>query len=319
MDEHPAEFDQITAVLRDDRFKERATLPYGGASEHNVVIETASVLPSRPDGASHGGVQRHCADTAVVGDAGEPGSAQLHLRSTCRPGSRTTVRSSQPDRFFPNHAGARQPLDAGQGPPSRSTFLLMTNPDALADFLSLVADVDVPRLGWPTSLLPPDGVHVEAFERGSSLSIFASSEGAEAGARLDLITREVVVTSSGMDAVQERALRRLVLSYVADRNAFDEQCGIETHPAPPDRGEDDPDRWTSMQLLAAVTEGSWYPPAPARKRHADWAEFFARTEEFNREFRRPRDVATAPRPVPPQAGQSSAGLATPDPPGPAGE
>ncbi|PZF02806.1 hypothetical protein DEJ01_09775 [Curtobacterium sp. MCLR17_040] len=31
MDEHPAELDQITAVLRDDRFKERATLPYGGA------------------------------------------------------------------------------------------------------------------------------------------------------------------------------------------------------------------------------------------------------------------------------------------------
>lgn len=197
----------------------------------------------------------------------------------------------------------------------------MTTEDSLVDFLSLVADVDVPRLGWPTSLLPPDGVHVSAVERagGSSLSIFASSEGAEAGVRLDLITREVVVTSSGMDAVQERTLRRLVLSYVADRNAFDEQCGIDTRPAPPDRGEDDPDRWTSMQLLAAVTDGSWYPPAPARRDPANWAEFFARAEEFNREFRRPDDVATAPRPVPPQAGQSSAGPATPDPPGPAGE
>jgi len=195
----------------------------------------------------------------------------------------------------------------------------MTTPDALADFLSLIADVDVPRLGWPTSLLPPDGVHVEAFERGSSLSIFASSEGAEAGARLDLITREVVVTSSGMDAVQERALRRLVLSYVADRNAFDEQCGIDTHPAPPNRGEDDPDNWTSMQLLAAVTDGSWYPPAPARRNPANWAEFFARTEEFNREFRKPDDEAKALRQVPPRVGQSSADPATPDPPRPAEE
>lgn len=244
-----------------------------------------------------------------------PRNPEPHVDSSARTGQREV--SVTPD---PTRSKSGRP-EAGQKYSSGFTFLVMTAPDVLADFLSLVADVDVPRLGWPTSLLPPDGVHVSAVERkgGSSVSIFASSEGAEAGARLDLITREVVVTSSGMDVVQERALRRLVLSYVADRNAFDEQCGVDTHPAPPNRGEDDPDKWTSMQLLAAVTDGSWYPPAPARRNPANWAEFFARTEEFNREFRGPDDVATAPRPVPPQAGQSSAGLATPDPPGPAGE
>ena len=178
---------------------------------------------------------------------------------------------------------------------------------------------EVPRVGWPTTVVPPVGVRVRASERSTALTITVTGSDAEAFARLDLQTREVVVDAFGGRTDMQRNLRRIALTYADDRSDFDERCGIDVHPGFPDFEQENPNSWTPMQYLAYSTIGYWYPPLPRTNDIDGWLQFIAVSDRFNAELRVLSGEATAPRQVPPQAGQSSADPATPDLQGPAEE
>jgi hypothetical protein len=178
---------------------------------------------------------------------------------------------------------------------------------------------DIPRLGWPTTVLPPRRVRVTAIERTAAVTVIVTDGRFEGTARLDLETREVLVSATGRDEGHRSSLRRLTLEYVADRNDFDETCGIDTRPASPSFDEHDPDTWTEFQLLADVTASDWYPPPPAERSPAAWAVFYDTAHRFNDRLTTQDDAATTPHPTPPQAARSSADPATPDPSTPAAE
>jgi hypothetical protein len=198
-------------------------------------------------------------------------------------------------------------------------FLVMNDGDAtLRAVAAELSHRDLPRVGWPTTVVPPAGVRVRARERGSALTITVTGADAEAFARLDLQTREVVVDAFGGSTDVQRNLRRIALTYADDRSAFDERCGINVHPGFPDFEQEDLNSWTPMQYLAYSTIGYWYPPLPRRNDVDGWLQFIAASDRFNAELRALSDVAKAPRQVPPRDEQSSAGPATPDLPGPAG-
>lgn len=191
--------------------------------------------------------------------------------------------------------------------------------DVLLDIVEALRGHDIPRLGWPTSVLPPRGVHVTAYERPSTVTIVVSKGRSEGTARLDLETREVAVSATARSEQHRSRLRRLALAYVADRNDFDERSGIDVRPNPPLFDEQDADTWTPMQLVADVTGADWYPPTPQERSPAAWAAFYATAHRFNDRFMAPDVEATTLRPTPPRGGQLSANPATPDPGAPAGE
>ncbi|MCJ1715087.1 hypothetical protein [Curtobacterium sp. VKM Ac-2922] len=162
---------------------------------------------------------------------------------------------------------------------------------------------DVPRVGWPASVVPPPGVHVEAVERASVVTIVVTEGRRHAAARLDLDTREVAVSTTGRDEQTRSKLRRIALHFVADRNAFDRRAGIETRSAPPSFDPGDPDTWTEMQLLADVTDSDWYPPEPVDRGSDGWAAFYATAHRFNDRFTQPDAAATVQHPAPPRGGR----------------
>lgn len=178
---------------------------------------------------------------------------------------------------------------------------------------------DIPRVGWPTMVLPPHGVRVTAIERAAAVTVVVTNGRHEGTARLDLETREALVSATGRDDGHRSSLRRLALEYVTDRNDFDERCGLNVRPDPPTFDEHDPDTWTEMQLLADVTDSDWYPPPPSERSPAAWAVFYDTAHRFNDRFTTQDDAATTPHPTQPQAVQSSADPATPDPSTPAAE
>nr|WP_253206123.1 hypothetical protein [Curtobacterium sp. L6-1] len=196
----------------------------------------------------------------------------------------------------------------------------MTNRDAeLQEFAAALSAYEIPRVGWPTSVLPPKGVRVRGSEHGSSVNIFVSSADGEAIARLDLETREVIVDATGDNEDILRLLQRLALRYVADRDDFDERRGVEVRPAPPEFLEDDPDTWSPLQLFAHITNSYWYPPGPSVPDLDGWLRFSVDTVRFNEwRVRRP-DGARAQHPDPLQAERWFADPATPDQPAPAAE
>ncbi len=160
-------------------------------------------------------------------------------------------------------------------------FLVMTTSDSLLAFVAWARLRDVPRVGWPVSFLPPPGVHVRATERNSTLNVFVTSDDSdvECLARLDLETREVVASPAG---AAHRRLRRLALRFVADRNAYDRRCGLDTTPPPPDFTLTDDATWSDMQLLAIVTKGLWYPPDPDLEDARTRLHSIALATRFNR-------------------------------------
>ncbi|MFJ4220005.1 hypothetical protein [Curtobacterium luteum] len=158
-----------------------------------------------------------------------------------------------------------------------------------------------------------------ATERGAAVTVMVIDGRYEGVARLDLETREVAVSASGRSDAHRSSLRRLALEYVADRNDYDERCGMDVRPTPPTFDERDSDTWTDMQLFADVTDSDWYPPPPAERSPAAWAVFYDTAHRFNDRFTTRDDAATTPRLTPPQAVQSSADPATPDPSTPAAE
>ena len=177
----------------------------------------------------------------------------------------------------------------------------------------------IPRLGWPTGLLPPRHVHVDAVERPGSVTVLLRFGASEAAARLDLQTREVAVSSSGGSAARQAGLRQLAVAYTDDRNNFDERNGVDVHPRPPVFSAEDPDTWTDMQLFAAVTKSDWYPPTPAANDTAGRSAALRDAAQFNDRPDHRGAAATTPQPAPPQGAQSSADPATPDPSAPAAE
>lgn len=197
-------------------------------------------------------------------------------------------------------------------------FLLMTGDGVLAELLALFRDRDVPRMGWPTTILPPAGFRAEAIERISNVTVIVTHGRFHGTARLDLETRETVVSASGRSEQIRSRLRRLALAFVADRNDYDERLGLTARPAPPTFDEHDTSTWTSMQFLADVTDSDWYPPEPAERSASAWAAFYATAHRFNDRFTTPGDAATTPHPAPPRVGRSSADPAMPDLRGPAG-
>ncbi|WP_146234107.1 hypothetical protein [Curtobacterium sp. MCPF17_046] len=184
--------------------------------------------------------------------------------------------------------------------------------DSLAEFLALTRNREIPRVGWPTSVLPPEGVLVEAIAHGSAVTIIVTRGKAHAAARLDLDTREVSISSVGRDAQLRQRLRRIALEFVADRNDYDHRCGLPTRLTPPTFDEHDPNTWTSMQELADLVDGDWYPPEPQERSPAGWAAFYEMAHRFNDRFTTQDASATTPHPTPPQDAQSSQGPATPD-------
>lgn len=191
----------------------------------------------------------------------------------------------------------------------------MTTGDA--ELLSIAAALsrhDIPRLGWPTSVVPPVGTHVRASERGGAVTITVTTTdgSSEAFARLDLDTREVVVDAFGGDAVRQRDLRRVALSFTDDRNAFDERCGINVHPWPPMFVQEDTSTWSPMQILAYSTIGYWYPPLPGPGDMNGWMQFFTLSGRFNGALRALSAEATTQRSTLPRGGRSSGDPATPD-------
>lgn len=191
--------------------------------------------------------------------------------------------------------------------------------DSLRQVASALQHRNIPRVGWPTTVLPPRGVSVTAVERAAAVTVIVSDGRFEGTARLDLETREVVVSATGCSEGHRASIRRLALEFVADRNDYDEHRGFNTQPTPPAFDEHDPDTWTELQLLADVTDSDWYPPPPTERSSAAWATFFETAHRFNDRFTTRDDAATTPRPNPPQAVRSSADPATPDPPTPAAE
>lgn len=189
--------------------------------------------------------------------------------------------------------------------------------DSLLQFLALIRDREIPRLGWPTSILLPRGFQAEAIAHGSAVTMVVKRGKSEAGARLDLDTREVAISSVGRDPQLRQRLRRLALAFVADRNDFDERCGLTTRPAPPRFDERDPATWTSMQELAEVIGGDWYPPEPQERSPTAWAAFYEMAHRFNDRLTTQDAAATTPHPNPLRDGRSSPGPATPDQPAPA--
>lgn len=199
-------------------------------------------------------------------------------------------------------------------------FLPMTNTAGarLIEFVAMFTGHEVPRLGWPTSVLPPRGIQVEAVAHASAVTVIVTRGTTNAAARLDLETREVVISSEGHDPGRRRRLRRLALEFVADRNDFDERCGLTTRLTPPTFDEHDPDTWTSMQELADVIGGDWYPPEPQERSPAAWAAFYEMAHRFNDRFTTQDAAATTLHPTPPRDEQSSPDPATPDRQAPAG-
>lgn len=193
-----------------------------------------------------------------------------------------------------------------------------TPPDGLTAFLALTRNREIPRLGWPTSVLPPEGVRVEAIAGSSAVTIVVTLGRPHAAARLDLDAREVSISSAGHDAQLRQRLRRLALEFVADRNDYDHRGGLPTRPAPPTFDEHDPGTWTSMQELASVVEGDWYPPEPQERSPAGWAAFYEMAHRFNDRFTTQDASATAPHLTRPQDVRSSQDPATPDQQAPAG-
>lgn len=177
----------------------------------------------------------------------------------------------------------------------------------------------IPRVGWPTSVLPPRDVKVTAREAARALTVQVERRRSWAVSRLDLDTREVVVSAKAHSDEARSRLRRIALEFIADRNAFDRLQGLATTPTPPAFDAHDAHTWSEMQLMADVTDADWYPPEPEDRSPASWASFYATAHQFNDRFTTPDAEATKPRPGPPPAGRSSAGPATPGPSGSAGE
>lgn len=215
-----------------------------------------------------------------------------------------------------------EPEDRGTAPEPRHppSAGRLTEGDRM---LRLVAEEldgrSVPRLGWPTALLPPRHVHVYAVERPGSVTVLLRFGASEAAARLDLQTREVAVSASGGSAARRAGLRQLAIAYADDRNDFDERNGIDVHPRPPVFSAQNPDTWTDMQMFAAVTDSDWYPPAPAADDTASSSAALRDAERFNNRPDHRGAAATRPQPAPPQGAQSSADPATLDPSAPAAE
>ncbi|OII30417.1 hypothetical protein BIU94_06475 [Curtobacterium sp. MMLR14_006] len=204
---------------------------------------------------------------------------------------------------------------------TRTTFILMTNEAAevLGRVVAALTDREVPRLGWPTSVVPLRGVRIEAIAHDSAVTVVVTDGSAEASARLDLESREVVISSSGGDAQLRRRLRCHTLEFVADRNDFDHRRGLMTRPAPPDFDEHDPGTWTSMQELADVVDDDWYPPEPRDREPSGWASFYATAHRFNDRLPNSDAVATTQHSDPLRGERWSAGPATPGQPAPAEE
>lgn len=196
-----------------------------------------------------------------------------------------------------------------------SMFLLMNRlmVDRLMLLAALLRDHEVPRVGWPTSVLSPRGVRIEVIECVGALTVTASALRGKATIRLDLSTRELVVSATGSTERRRSELRRVVLDLIADRNAFDRLSGIETRLPLPEFDEHDDKTWTEMQLLAAVCDADWCPPEPDDRSSAGWAEFYATAHRFNDRFATPADESITPRPIRPRAGRSSADRAMHDP------
>lgn len=189
---------------------------------------------------------------------------------------------------------------------SRSQGRLRRFADRLSAYL-------IPRVGCPTSILPPRDVAVSAREAASALTVLVEHRRSWAVARLDLVTREVIVDAKARSEEARAHLRRIALEFIADRNAFDRLQGLATTPAAPDFDAHDSKTWSEIQLLADVTSADWYPPEPEERTAAAWASFYDTAHRFNDRFMMPDGEATAPRPTPPPTGQSSAGPAMPDP------
>lgn len=177
----------------------------------------------------------------------------------------------------------------------------------------------IPRLGWPTGLLPPRHVHVDAVEGPGSVTVLLRFGASEAAARLDLQTREVAVSASGGSAARRAGLRRLAVAYTDDRNDFDGRNGVDLHPRPPVFSAEDPNTWSDMQLFAAVTDSDWYPPVPGANDPAGRSAALRDAARFNDRPVHRGAAATTPQPAPPQGAQPSADPATLDPSAPAAE
>lgn len=189
--------------------------------------------------------------------------------------------------------------------------------ESLRRLVAVFKGRQVPRVGWPTSVLPPRGVTVKVIEHDLSTTVLVEDGPFSAAARMDLATREVAVGIHQDSTPPLPALRRLALEYIADRNEFDELCGLDVHLPVPTFDEHDPKTWTSMQLFAEVTDSDWYPPTPAERSPAAWAAFYDTAHRFNDRFTLPDDAAIAPHPSPLQDERSSRGQARPDQRGPA--
>lgn len=177
----------------------------------------------------------------------------------------------------------------------------------------------IPRVGWPTSVLPPPGTRALARERGGAVTVTVTDRRAIATVRLDLQSRESAISASGADERARSRLRRLALAFIADRNAYDRRTGSKLSSVLPAFDEHDSATWTDMQLFADVTNSDWYPAEPLDRSTDGWAPFFAAAHRFNDRFESPDAAATAPHPTQPRGVQPSADPATPAPSTPAAE
>lgn len=173
-------------------------------------------------------------------------------------------------------------------------FLLMNDSStSLRRFAAWAEQRDIPRLGWPVSFLPPPGMHVRAVERRARLDVFVTSDHSdtEAMARLDLNTREVIVSPRG---ATHRQLRQLALHYIADRNHFDRLFGIDTTPESPTFTLDDVETWSSLQSLAWFTNSLWYPPAPRPGSGVTKMQWYATARRVNKQIANQPDRPDTP-------------------------
>lgn len=176
---------------------------------------------------------------------------------------------------------------------------------------------EVPRLGWPTTLIPPAGVTVTvtvtASERHFTVDVRAAAPPIHAIARLDLQTREVLVDVAGGQRSERDAMRRLVLAYVDDRNDFDERCGLDAQPAAPTFSESDDSTWSSHQDLAYITNATWYPPTPRGNDPTGWLQYAVDVNRFNRARRQLNAVGSTPQRILPEPATRTADGTTPGP------
>lgn len=165
-------------------------------------------------------------------------------------------------------------------------FIVMTEADGvLLAIAEVLAERGVPRVGWPTMMLPPVGTQVRAHEHGPALTIRVTLADAEAVVRVDLETWEIAAASFGENVEVRERLRRAGLAFAADRSDFEEGRGVNTHPELPDYDLDDVNTWTEMQLFAHVTGSLWYPPLPRSGDVAGAMQFATLSAQFNQTLR----------------------------------